>query len=212
MEKQALAVREQQWYQTITTAKESGQSIKSWCAENGVPLSSFYSWQRKMRSALVRQESVQFEELSPSSPKTAAISPTQITLHIRDVTVELPADLSSDQISEIIRGIRNAGWHPEGGAHLHRLRIYRSAARNRRSGTDRTESVFAGSLFQQPVSVLRQKTGPDQSPAVGGRWICITLQACRDGLLSVATDKSRDAEPELAGIPVAAGRSFGRPA
>ena len=27
MEKQALAVREQQWYQTITTAKESGQSI-----------------------------------------------------------------------------------------------------------------------------------------------------------------------------------------
>ena len=103
MEKQALAVREQQWYQTITTAKQSGQSIKSWCAE------SFYSWQRKMRSALLRQESVQFEELSPSSPKTAAIPPTQITLHIRDVAVELPADLPSDQISEIIRGIRNAG-------------------------------------------------------------------------------------------------------
>ena len=110
MEKQALAVREQQWYQTITTAKQSGQSIKSWCAENGVPLSSFYSWQRKTRSALLRQtEDVPFEELSPSSPKTAAIPPTQITLHIRDVTVELPADLPSDQISEIIRGIRNAG-------------------------------------------------------------------------------------------------------
>ena len=54
-------------------------------------------------------ESVQFKELSPSSPKTAAVPPTQITLHIRDVTVELPADLPSDQISEIIRGIRNAG-------------------------------------------------------------------------------------------------------
>ena len=90
MEKQALAVREQQWYQTITTAKQSGQSIKSWCAENGVPLSSFYSWQRKMRSALLRQESVQFEELPPSSPKTAAIPPTQITLHIRDVTRHRP--------------------------------------------------------------------------------------------------------------------------
>ena len=110
MEKQALAVREQQWYQTITTAKQSGQSIKSWCAENGVPLSSFYSWQRKMRAAPLQQtEDVPFEELSPSSPKTAAIPPTQITLHIRDVTVELPADLPSDQISEIIRRIRNAG-------------------------------------------------------------------------------------------------------
>ena len=110
MEKQALAIREQQWYRTITTAKQSGQSIKSWCAENGVPLSSFYSWQRKMRAALLQQtEDVPFEELSPSSPKTATISPTQITMHIRDVTVELPADLPSCQIREIIRGIRNAG-------------------------------------------------------------------------------------------------------
>ena len=109
MEKQALAVREQQWYQTITTAKQSGQSIKSWCAENGVPLSSFYSWQRKMRSALLQQESVQFEELSPSSPKTASDVSARIVVQLRDVTVELPADLPSGQISEIIRGIRNAG-------------------------------------------------------------------------------------------------------
>lgn len=109
MEKQALAVREQQWYQTIATAKQSGQSIKSWCAENGVPLSSFYSWQRKMRSALLQQESVQFEELSPSSPKTVSDVSARIVVQIRDVTVELPADLPSGQISEIIRGIRNAG-------------------------------------------------------------------------------------------------------
>lgn len=72
-------------------------------AENGVPLSSFYSWQRKMRSALLQQESVQFEELSPSSPKTAAVPPTQITLHIRDVTVELPADLPPT------RSVRSSG-------------------------------------------------------------------------------------------------------
>lgn len=110
MDKQALAVREQQWYQTITTAKQSGQSIKSWCAENGVPLSSFYSWQRKMRTALLQQtEDVPFEELSPSSPKTSSDVSARIVVQIRDITVELPADLPSGQISEIIRGIRNAG-------------------------------------------------------------------------------------------------------
>lgn len=110
MEKQALAVREQQWYQTITTAKQSGQSIKSWCAENGVPLSSFYSWQRKMRTALLQKaDTVQFEELSPSSPKTISDVSTRIVVHIRDISAELPADLPSGQISEIIRGVRNAG-------------------------------------------------------------------------------------------------------
>lgn len=110
MEKQALAIREQQWYQTITTAKQSGQSIKSWCAENGVPLSRFYSWQRKMRAALLQQtEDVPFEEFSPSSPKTSSDVSARIVVQIRDVTVELPAELPSGQISEIIRGIRNAG-------------------------------------------------------------------------------------------------------
>ena len=109
MEKQALAVREQQWYQTITTAKQSGQSIKSWCAENGVPLSSFYSWQRKMRNALLQQESVQFEELPSHLPKKAAAPSARIILHVQDVSVELPAELPASQLSEIIRGIRNAG-------------------------------------------------------------------------------------------------------
>ena len=75
MEKQALAVREQQWYQTITTAKQGGQSIKSWCAENGVPLSSFYSWQRKMRSALLRQESVRSRNFRPARRKQRRFLP-----------------------------------------------------------------------------------------------------------------------------------------
>lgn len=109
MEKQALEVREQQWYQTITTAKQSGQSIKSWCAENGVPLSSFYNWQRKIRTALLQKaDAVQFEELSSGSPKMTSDVSKQIVVHIRDISVELPADLPSSLISEIIRGIRNA--------------------------------------------------------------------------------------------------------
>ncbi len=110
MEKQAMAIRERQWYQTITAAKQSGQSIKSWCTENGVPLSSFYKWQKKMRNALLQQqEFIQFEELPPHTPKIAEAPAAQIVLRIKDVSAELPADLSSNQISEIVRGIRNAG-------------------------------------------------------------------------------------------------------
>ena len=67
------------------------------------------TWRTVFQLLQLAAEDVRFEELSPSSPKTAAVSSTQITLHIRDVTVELPADLPSDQISETIRGIRNAG-------------------------------------------------------------------------------------------------------
>ena len=54
MEKRAMAVREEQWLQTIAAAKQSGQPIKVWCAEHGVPVSSFYKWQRKMRDSRKR--------------------------------------------------------------------------------------------------------------------------------------------------------------
>ena len=35
MEKRAMAVREEQWIQTIAAAKQSGQPIKVWCAKIG---------------------------------------------------------------------------------------------------------------------------------------------------------------------------------
>ena len=47
MEKRAMAVREEQWIQTIAAAKQSGRPIKVWCAEHGVPLSSFYKCSEK---------------------------------------------------------------------------------------------------------------------------------------------------------------------
>ena len=60
MEKRAMAVREEQWLQTIAAAKQSGQPIKVWCAEHGVPVSSFYKWQRKMRDSLLTAQIQKF--------------------------------------------------------------------------------------------------------------------------------------------------------
>lgn len=65
MEKRAMAVREEQWIQAITAAKQCDQPIKAWCAEHGVAGSSFYKWQRKTRDALptAQNSEVQFQEL-----------------------------------------------------------------------------------------------------------------------------------------------------
>ena len=104
MEKQALAVREQQWYQTITTAKQSGQSIKSWCAENGVPLSSFYSWQRKMRATLLsRQKMSSSKNFRPARRKHL-----QMFLH-ESLCRSGMLQLSCQQICPPARSARSSG-------------------------------------------------------------------------------------------------------
>ena len=111
MEKRAMAVREEQWIQTIAAAKQSGQPIKVWCAEHGVPLSSFYKWQRKMRDSLLAEEKaeIQFQELEVPQNICGPATSDRIHLHIQDILVELPAGASAEQISAVIRGIRHAG-------------------------------------------------------------------------------------------------------
>ena len=69
MEKRAMAVREEQWLQTIAAAKQSGQPIKVWCAEHGVPVSSFYKWQRKMRDSLLAEEKAEIQFQGPEAPQ-----------------------------------------------------------------------------------------------------------------------------------------------
>ena len=111
MEKKAMAVREEQWLQTIVAAKQSGQPIKVWCIEHGVSVPSFYKWQRKMRDALLTAQGseVQFQELEMSRSRCDILAADRIILHIQDITVELPASISAEQISAVIRGIRHAG-------------------------------------------------------------------------------------------------------
>ena len=109
--REAMAVREEQWLQTIAAAKQSGQPIKVWCAEHGVPLSSFYKWQRKMRDSLLTAQNseIQFQELEVPQNICGTATSDRILLHIQDILVELPAGVSAEQISAVIRGIRHAG-------------------------------------------------------------------------------------------------------
>ena len=110
-EKRAMAVREEQWLQTIAAAKQSGQPIKVWCAEHGVPVSSFYKWQRKMRDSLLTAQNseIQFQELEVPQNICGPATSDRIHLHIQDILVELPAGASAEQISAVVRGIRHAG-------------------------------------------------------------------------------------------------------
>ena len=110
MEQNTLAVREQQWLETIQTAKKSGLPVNQWCHENGIAESTFYRWQQRIRQHLPGSAEPTFVELpEQAKPLTSAQPVHLLTVHIQDITVELPSGLPAAQISELIRGIRHAG-------------------------------------------------------------------------------------------------------
>jgi transposase-like protein len=44
-------VRLTQWAQIVHERKESGQSNRAWCRENGINEKTYYYWQRRLREA-----------------------------------------------------------------------------------------------------------------------------------------------------------------
>ena len=63
MEQNAMAVREQQWLETIQIAKQSGLPVNQWCHENGIAESTFYRWQQRIRQYLPGSAEPTFVEL-----------------------------------------------------------------------------------------------------------------------------------------------------
>ena len=110
MEQNEMAMREQQWLETIQIAKQSGLPVNQWCHENGIAESTFYRWQQKIRQQLLDSAEPPFIELPKQAKPSVPAQPSHlVTLHIQDITVEFPSGLSAAQISELIRGIRHAG-------------------------------------------------------------------------------------------------------
>ena len=53
--------RLQEWSQRVAACRQSGLSVKRWCDENGVPLKTYYTWQKKVFSFMMEQQKLQLE-------------------------------------------------------------------------------------------------------------------------------------------------------
>ena len=52
-----------EWGQRVEACRNSGQRVSEWCAEHGIPVSTYYSWQRKVFQAVSSENKVCFAEI-----------------------------------------------------------------------------------------------------------------------------------------------------
>ena len=53
-----------EWSRRVEACRKSGQQESEWCAEQGIPASTYYSWQRKVFQSAVSENEVCFAEVS----------------------------------------------------------------------------------------------------------------------------------------------------
>ena len=92
----------QEWADKISAYRSSSLSVRAWCRENNVTISSLYYWQRKIFNRLSGNESKFAEIPIPVKSNFEAIA----RLTVNGIAVELLSGISAKEIAEIIAGLK----------------------------------------------------------------------------------------------------------
>ncbi|MDO5141529.1 MAG: hypothetical protein Q4D31_00750 [Eubacteriales bacterium] len=57
-----------EWSQRVAGCRQSGMSVKRWCEENEITTKTYYTWQKKVFTAMVEQQRIQLEAVPAEEP------------------------------------------------------------------------------------------------------------------------------------------------
>ena len=91
-----------EWAQRVEACRRSGQKVSEWRLEQGIPVSTYYSWQRKVFQAVTVAPEVCFTEISarPAGSGTAAI------IESGELRIEIHTGADAETIRAIIRALK----------------------------------------------------------------------------------------------------------
>ena len=91
-----------EWVQRVDACRKSGQKVSEWCSDQGIPLSTYYSWQRKVFQAVTTEAEVCFTEISarPAGRCTAA------SIESGEVRIEIHTGADAETIRAIIQALK----------------------------------------------------------------------------------------------------------
>ena len=56
-----------EWSQRVADCRSSGQSVTRWCAEHNIKPKTYFSWQKKVFTAMIEQQRAQVEKAAEAS-------------------------------------------------------------------------------------------------------------------------------------------------
>lgn len=115
----AHTYRMRQWMETISQCRNSGKTVKVWCAEQGINETSFYYWQKQIREAagqkllasgqpceeIASRPQPAFTELELT--KEEPVKGTAVTIRMGEAVVEIQNGASVSTIENTLRALKN---------------------------------------------------------------------------------------------------------
>ena len=94
-----------QWAQVVAQCRDSGLSVRQWCQEHGVNVSSYYKWQRKVYDAAKAQQESRFVEVTPVQP--VDIGSIAVTVRIAGAEAEIHNGADAATVEAVLRVLKS---------------------------------------------------------------------------------------------------------
>ena len=94
-----------EWAQIVSRCRGSGLSVRQWCQENGINISSYYKWQRKVYAAAQAQQESRFVEVTPVQP--AAVGNVAVTVRIAGAELDIHSGADAATVEAVLRAVKS---------------------------------------------------------------------------------------------------------
>lgn len=96
-----------EWAQLVSRCRGSGMTVRQWCEENGISISSYYKWQRKVYDLVQAQQEARFVEVTPVQPSSVAVSDVAVTVRIGGAEADIHSGADAATVEMVLRVLKS---------------------------------------------------------------------------------------------------------
>ena len=82
-------------------------TVRQWCEENGISLSSYYKWQRKVYAAAQAQQESRFVEETPVQSSSVDVSDVAVTVRIGGAEADIHSGADAATVEMVLRVLKS---------------------------------------------------------------------------------------------------------
>ena len=93
-----------EWAERVSACRSSGQSVKTWCRENGVSEQTYYMWQRRLYELAQDGQENRFTEITPQRMSNNSIA---VTMQIGSVELSIHNGADAATVEAVLRAMKS---------------------------------------------------------------------------------------------------------
>ena len=93
-----------EWAERITACRSSGQSVKTWCRENGVSEQTYYKWQRRLYELAQNQQENRFAEITAPAMNRSGVA---VTVQLGGVELDIHNGADAATVEAVLRAVKS---------------------------------------------------------------------------------------------------------